>query len=275
MCATSFFLPVRNNMKMTIYPRTRRAARTCRTWLTIIYMRRQGHRLSPSSNEHLQSFSDPNRSYFGWEIFRLADLLEAHIEVVRQNKNQRDGNRIIFDIHHRFYSVLCWLVKGAETEAYYSWSKSALQKEIVHMLQAIIYGVDQFLQCPSIEGRERIWSRYSGLFQNSVAVMDASENPIHRIKSKELEISTYPDYYYLQLNVKKLAIPMKMSSFFWSSSNAIISLFDYCWYFCCCHFQHQLPLYRLRDPMCTGQAFLAQSIPDYEQYLHSRFKDNH
>ena len=120
----------------------------------------------------------------------------------------------MFDIHHRLYSVLYWLVTGAEIEAYYSWSKSALQIEIVHMLQAIIYGIDQFLQCPSIEGCERIWSRYSGLFQNCVAVMDASENPIRRIMSKELEISTYPDYYYLHLNVKKLAIPMKMSSFF-------------------------------------------------------------
>ena len=110
-------------------------------------MRRQGHHISPSSNEHLQSFSDPNRSYFGWEIFRLADLLEAHIEVVRQYKNQRDGNRIIFDIHHRFYSVLYWLVTGAEIrqiEAYYSWSKSALQIEIVHMLQTITYSIDQF-----------------------------------------------------------------------------------------------------------------------------------
>ena len=103
------------------------------------------------------------------------------------------------------------------------------------MLRAIIYGIDQFLQCPSIEGRERIWSRYGGLFQNCVAVMDASEHPIRIVKSKELEISTYPDYYYLHLNVKKLAIPMKMSSFFWSSSNVIISLFNYCWYFCCCH----------------------------------------
>ena len=111
------------------------------------------------------------------------------------------------------YSVLYWLVSGAEIEAYYSWSKSALQIEIVHILQAIIYGINQFLQCTSIEGRERISSRYGGLFQNCVAVMDESENPIRRIKSKDLEISTYPDYYYLHLNVKKLAIPMKMLSF--------------------------------------------------------------
>ena len=82
------------------------------------------------------------------------------------------------------------------------------------MLRAIIYGIDQFLQCPSIEGRERIWRRYGGLFQNCVAVMDASEHPIRIVKSKELEISTYPDYYYLHLNVNKLAIPIKMSTFF-------------------------------------------------------------
>ena len=99
------------------------------------------------------------------------------------------------------------------------------------MLRAIIYGIDQFLQCPSIEGREKIWSRYGGLFQNCVAVMDASEHPIRMVKSKELEISTYPDYYYLHLTLNKLAIPIKMSSFFWSSSNVIISLFNYC----CCH----------------------------------------
>ena len=122
------------------------------------------------------------------------------------------------------------------------------------MLRAIIYGIDQFWQCPSIEGRERIWSRYGGLFQNCVAVMDASEHPIRIVKSKELEISTYPDYYYLHLSVNKLAIPIKMSSFFWSSSNELLLLplhppLD---------FQHQLALYRLRDPMCTGQAFFTQ-----------------
>ena len=113
--------------------------------------------------------------------------------------------------------MLYWLVTRAEIrqiEAYYSWSKSGLQIEIVHMLQAIIYGMDQFSQCQSIEGRERIWSRYSGLFQNCVGVMDASEHPIRIIKSKELEISPYPDYYYLHLNVNKLAIPIKMSTFF-------------------------------------------------------------
>ena len=145
------------------------------------------------------------------------------------------------------------------------------------MLRAIIYGIDQFLQCPSIEGRERIWSRYGGLFQNCVAVMDASEHPIRIVKSKELEISTYPDYYYLHLNVKKLAIPMKIVIF-------LLIVFK-------CHhkplqlllillllplyFQHQLALHRLRDPMYTGQAFFTQSIPDCGQYLHSQCKDMH
>ena len=92
--------------------------------------------------------SDPNRNHFGWEIFRLADLLKAHIKVARTNKRKRIGNRIIFDLCRQLHSVLYWLVTGAEIrqlEAYYRLSKNAVQIEIVHMLQAITYGLDQFL----------------------------------------------------------------------------------------------------------------------------------
>ena len=107
-------------------------------------------------------------SMFGWEFFRLADHLKVHIEVSRSDRSKRAGNRIKYDHYHRLYFVLYWLVTGAEfrqIEAFYGWSKSAVQLEMAHMLRAIIHGVDQFLQLPSIEERERMGSRYTGLFQ--------------------------------------------------------------------------------------------------------------
>ena len=169
-------------------------------------------------------FSDPNRNYchvftsmFGWEFFRLADHLKVHIEVSRSDRSKRAGNRIKYDHYHRLYFVLYWLVTGAEfrqIEAFYGWSKSAVKLEMAHMLRAIIHGLDQFLQWPSIEERERMGSRCTGLFQNCIGIMDAPEHPIRKVKNKEVEISTYSGYFYLQLNVIKQVTFVNMLSLF-------------------------------------------------------------
>ena len=138
------------------------------------------------------------------------------------NRSKIAGNRIKYDRYRRLYFVLYWLVTGAEfrqIEAFYGWSKSAVQLEMAHMLRAIIHGLDQFLQWPSIEERERMGSRYSGLFQNCVGIMDASEHPIRKVKNREVEISTYSGYFYLQLNVIKQVTFVNMLSIFQSSEN--------------------------------------------------------
>ena len=111
--------------------------------------------------------------------------------------------------------ILCYT---GLSQAFYGWSKSAVQLEMVaHILRAIIHGLDQFLQWPSIEERERMGSRYTGLFQNCVGIMDASEHPIRKVKNKEVEISTDSGYFYLQLNVVKQVTFVNLLSLFESS----------------------------------------------------------
>ena len=96
----------------------------------------------------------------------------------RSDRSKRAGHRIKYDHYHRLYG----------------WSKSAVQLEMAHMLRAIIHGLDQFLQWPSIGERERMGSRYTGQFQNCVGIMDASEHPIRNARNKEVEISAYSGY---------------------------------------------------------------------------------
>ena len=44
--------------------------------------------------------------------------------------------------------------------------------------------------------------------------MDASEHPIRKVKNREVEISTYSGYFYLQLNViKQVTFVNLLSSF--------------------------------------------------------------
>ena len=101
--------------------------------------------------------------------------------------------------------ILCYT---GLSQAFYGWSKSAVQLEMVaHILRAIIHGLDH-------EERERMGSRYTGLFQNCVGIMDASEHPIRKVKNKEVEISTYSGYFYLQLNVIKQVTFVNMLSLF-------------------------------------------------------------
>ena len=148
---------------------------------------------------------DPNRNYCkvftsmeGWEFFRLAEHLKPHIEVSRSDRRKSVGNRIKYDFYHRLYFVLHWLVTGLEykqIEAFYGWSKSAVQLELVHMLQAIIHGLDSFLKWPDAAERAIMASQYTGLFKDCVGIMDAAEHPIRKAKNKDYEISTYSGHF--------------------------------------------------------------------------------
>lgn len=144
---------------------------------------------------------DPNRNYckvftslYGWELIALATFLKPFIEVSRNDITIPMGNRIKFDYLHRTYFILYWLVSGAEMrqmEVLYGWSKSSIQLELNHMLNGIIRGLDLFVQWPSVEERQSMADRHTGLFKNCVGIIDASEHPIEKYKNEGEEQSTY------------------------------------------------------------------------------------
>lgn len=144
---------------------------------------------------------DPARGYCkiftsleGWEFFTLADHLSPSINSSRANPNNLSGSRIKFDHYNRLYFTLYWLTTGAEyrqMEFYFGWCKSSWDKEIQHVLSAIIKGLDCFLQWPNSEERAIMANRFSGIFKGCIGIIDAWETPIMKPKIKNLESTTY------------------------------------------------------------------------------------
>lgn len=100
-------------------------------------------------------FNDRSRKYikiftsmYAWEFFMLADYLRQFIETSRNNVNNPVGKTIKKDYRSRLYYTLYWLHSGCEyrmIEFYYGWSKSQVEKDIKHILKAIIRGLDNLL----------------------------------------------------------------------------------------------------------------------------------
>lgn len=144
---------------------------------------------------------DPGRGYCkiftsleGWEFFLLADRLQTLIEASRTNSLNSSGTRMKFDHYNRLYFTLFWLATGSEyrqMEFYFGWSKSSWDKEIQHILSAIIKGLDCFLQWPNAAERFEMENRFTGIFKGCIGIVDAWETPIMKPKMRSLESVTY------------------------------------------------------------------------------------
>lgn len=146
-------------------------------------------------------FSDENRNYihvftslFGWEFFSLADYLRPWIETSRRDPNMPMGNRMKKDYRSRLYYTLYWLVTRSEyrmMEFYFGWAKSQFEKDIPHVLRAIIRGLQAFVQWPSAQERSAMGSTYSGIFAKCVGIIDANEVPIFKSADRVREAHTF------------------------------------------------------------------------------------
>ena len=144
---------------------------------------------------------DPNRNYCkvltsldGFEFISLADYLKPFIEKSRNDHSKPMGNKMKFDHYNRLYFVLFWLATGLEyrqMEFFFGWSKTSIQKEIKHILLAIIEGLDHFMQWPNENERAAMASTYDGIMKNCIGIIDATEQPCRKSKNKNIETATY------------------------------------------------------------------------------------
>ena len=135
------------------------------------YKRNQSMRYdSPTSNLEAvpvleQILVDDNRGYMkklthlhAWQFFMLGDRLKELIERPRNN-GQKVGPNPKHDYRHRLFFCLKWLNDGnfhRTREVETGWSKTSLQRDTVHVLKAIVEGLDDELQWPDGNRRQEL-----------------------------------------------------------------------------------------------------------------------
>jgi hypothetical protein len=149
----------------------------------------------PTTNlEHLPHLEhilqDINRPYMkdvthlhGWQFFLLADCLKDFIECSRVCPN---GSHPVNNIHrkckldhfHCLYYCLKWLNGGNFSriqEADIGYGKSSIHEDTVHVLQAIVEGLEDELQWPDAEKRQQLATVFPGMFSGCIGVADVKE----------------------------------------------------------------------------------------------------
>ena len=104
--------------------------------------------------------ADENRAYIhkhthlhAWQFFTLADRLKDLIERprMREDGTRPDSNRrpVTHDFYHRLFFCLEWLNEGTfhrTRESRAGWAKSSMHDDLIHVLEAIVEGLDDQLQ---------------------------------------------------------------------------------------------------------------------------------
>ena len=150
---------------------------------------------TPTTNlEHVphleRILQDINRPYMkdvthlhGWQFFLLADCLK---DLIERPRLRPDGTRPVnnihkkckLDHHHRLQYCLKWLNDGnffRTREAEIGYGKSSIHEDTVHVLQAIVEGLDDELQWPDAEKRQELAATYPGMFNGCIGVADVKE----------------------------------------------------------------------------------------------------
>ena len=143
----------------------------------------------PARNE-IKLFS----SLYLWEFNELAEFLRPFIERSRSNHTRPQGNRMKKNYRNRLFYTLYWLTQLSEfrvMEAWFGWAKTSIEKDVEHVLYAIIEGLDYAIQWPDNEERAHIASQYSGLLANVIVILDANEVPIEKPKDPDREQATF------------------------------------------------------------------------------------
>jgi hypothetical protein len=117
-----------------------------------------------------------------WQFFALAEKLEPLIIRARQRD---DGSRPEvrqrppkFDHFHRLYFCPHWLNGGLfyrSREAETGWCKSSLQEDLVHVLTAIVEGLDDHLQWPNANRCQEFANTFPGILRPRI-------NSLHHVQ---------------------------------------------------------------------------------------------
>jgi hypothetical protein len=94
------------------------------------------------------------------------------------------------DHYHHLLFVLCWLNDGLfyrAREADTGYSKSSIQEDLIHVLQAIIEGLDEHLTWPDDNHRRELALVYTGILRGCIGVGDVKEYEIEKPKDSVKE----------------------------------------------------------------------------------------
>jgi len=139
---------------------------------------------------------DSNRAYMKsvthlheWQFFALAEKLK---DLILHPRLRPDGTRpkvrckpLKFDIYHRLFFVLRWLNDGMyyrsrETDTGYA--KSSVHEDLVHVLHAIVEGLDAHLSWPDENHRRELALVFPGILNGCIGVGDVKEYEIEKPK---------------------------------------------------------------------------------------------
>ena len=85
------------------------------------------------------------------------------------------------------YFCLRWLNDGnfhRSREAEAGWGKSSLQEDLVHVLTAIVEGLEQEIQWPDENRRRELANIFPGIFRGCIGVGDVKEYQIEKPKDR-------------------------------------------------------------------------------------------
>jgi hypothetical protein len=133
---------------------------------------------------------DINRPYMknvthlhGWQCFDFA----AHLQpLIDRPRLQKDGTQPLVNLHkktkadhyHDLYYCLKWLNDSnffRTREAEIDLGKSTIHEDTVHVLEAIVEGLDDQFQWPDAEKRQELASVFPGMFHGCVGIADVKE----------------------------------------------------------------------------------------------------
>jgi len=107
---------------------------------------------------------------------------------------EKKGHDAKFDHYHRLFFCLEWLNSGSyfnSREAHYGWSKSALQEDNIHVLRAIIEGLEDQLQWPNAGRRAQLSIVHAGVFSDMIGILDIKEHRICKPQDPRKEWLSY------------------------------------------------------------------------------------
>jgi hypothetical protein len=145
---------------------------------------------------------DDNREYIrkmthlhSWQFFLLSDRLKDLIERPRgNNQSLKVGPMPKFDHHHRLFFALKWLNDSnfhRTREAEFGWSKTSLQRDLEHVLRAIVEGLDDELPWPGTDCRAELANVYHGIFHGCIGVGDVKEYQVVKFKDPVKERQSF------------------------------------------------------------------------------------
>ena len=149
--------------------------------------------LNPVSNNLL---ADENRAYIhkhthlhAWQFFTLADRLKDLIERPRMRSDGtrpvRNRRPVTHDFYHRLFFCLEWLNEGTfhrTRESRAGWAKSSIHDDVIHVLTAIVEGLDDQLQWPDENHRGELANVFPGIFNGCIGIADVKEYQVVKYK---------------------------------------------------------------------------------------------